>query len=233
MQPYLWPYIGYLQLMAAVDYFVLLDDVAFIRRGWINRNRVLLNGNITHFVLPVQKSPQATSIKQIQLAMPVQYHRDKLLELFRHAYSHCPGWQALQTLLVPFQHIEAGKNLSQLLQQTLLLLRDHLQLDCQIELSSAIEKPAVEGVERILHLAKTLGADTYLNLPGGSSLYRPEIFAQQGLKLGFIEPQFRPYRQHGTQQFVAGLSILDVLANNQEAQLPAEFLECSILNPHY
>ena len=40
MQPYFLPYIGYWQLLRAVDTFVVLDDVNYINRGWINRNRI-------------------------------------------------------------------------------------------------------------------------------------------------------------------------------------------------
>ena len=44
MQPYFLPYLGYWQLLAAADQFVLYDEVNYIKGGWINRNRILING---------------------------------------------------------------------------------------------------------------------------------------------------------------------------------------------
>ena len=44
MQPYIFPYLGYFQLVNCVDTFVFYDDVNFIKRGWINRNKILING---------------------------------------------------------------------------------------------------------------------------------------------------------------------------------------------
>ena len=53
MQPYFVPYIGYWQLMNAVDKYVIYDDVNFIKGGWINRNRILVNGQPKYFNIPI------------------------------------------------------------------------------------------------------------------------------------------------------------------------------------
>jgi hypothetical protein len=58
MQPYFFPYLGYWQLIDTVDYFVIFDDVNYIKRGWINKNRILHNGNIESITLPIQKASQ-------------------------------------------------------------------------------------------------------------------------------------------------------------------------------
>lgn len=66
MQPYFMPYIGYWQLINEVDKFVLLDDVNYIMRGYINRNNILLNGEIYRFTIPVHKASQNKSVMKAE-----------------------------------------------------------------------------------------------------------------------------------------------------------------------
>ena len=62
MQPYFFPYIGYWQLIHAVDHFVIYDDVNYIKGGWINRNRILINGKPAYITVPLHK---ASAFKRI------------------------------------------------------------------------------------------------------------------------------------------------------------------------
>ena len=67
MQPYFLPYIGYFQLINAVDVFVVYDDVNYIKKGWINRNNILVNGEGFLFNIPLQEVSQNKSINQINI----------------------------------------------------------------------------------------------------------------------------------------------------------------------
>ncbi len=67
MQPYIFPYIGYFQLIHAADVFVFYDDVNYINRGWINRNRILLNGKDQLFTIPCKEASQNKLIKDIEV----------------------------------------------------------------------------------------------------------------------------------------------------------------------
>ena len=67
MQPYFFPYIGYWQLVNAVDTYVIYDDVNFIKNGWINRNRILINGEAKYFNLPVVGAGSFVLIKDIAM----------------------------------------------------------------------------------------------------------------------------------------------------------------------
>ena len=55
MQPYFFPYIGYFQLIAAVDLFIVYDNIKYTKKGWINRNRMLQNGRDAMFSLPLKR----------------------------------------------------------------------------------------------------------------------------------------------------------------------------------
>ena len=65
MQPYLFPYLGYFQLIAAVDKFVFYDDVNFIKNGWINRNRLLISGKVNYITIPLSGASSFLKINQV------------------------------------------------------------------------------------------------------------------------------------------------------------------------
>ncbi|MEO8664089.1 MAG: WbqC family protein, partial [Ignavibacteria bacterium] len=85
MQPYVFPYIGYFQLINAVDKFVLFDDVSFIKKGWINRNRILVNKQEYTFTIPLKKASQNKLIKDIEISEENNW-RDKFLKTIEKSY---------------------------------------------------------------------------------------------------------------------------------------------------
>ena len=89
MQPYFFPFIGYWQLIHAVDIFVIYDDVSYIKRGWINRNRILLNNEPYLFSISCKKSSQNKLINEIELALDSRL-QNKLFKTFEHAYIKAP-----------------------------------------------------------------------------------------------------------------------------------------------
>ncbi|MDQ3534602.1 MAG: WbqC family protein, partial [Bacteroidota bacterium] len=98
MQPYLFPYIGYFQLINAVDKFVLLDDVNFINKGWINRNKLLINGKSCYFTVPLEKASQNKLIKDILIASDANW-KGKLLKSIELAYKKAPHFGQIYTLV--------------------------------------------------------------------------------------------------------------------------------------
>ncbi|MFM1836501.1 MAG: hypothetical protein RJA04_1189, partial [Bacteroidota bacterium] len=73
MQPYFFPYLGYFQLVQAVDDFVFYDDVMFIKKGWINRNRILLQGREFLFTIPLEKQSQNKTIRESRVAWETDF----------------------------------------------------------------------------------------------------------------------------------------------------------------
>ena len=63
MQPYLFPYIGYFQLMNAADEFVVYDNIKYTKKGWINRNRILVNGSDAYINFPLKKDSDYLDVK--------------------------------------------------------------------------------------------------------------------------------------------------------------------------
>ena len=209
MQPYFAPYIGYLQLMAAVDRFVLLDDVNFINRGWINRNRILVGGREHLVTIPLRGASQNQKINQIALAGDAAW-RAKLHKTIEQSYRKAPFYA--DTMPVLAQIIACPEPmLAPYLRFSLTTLAAWLDLPCQIVGSSAgYDNSDYKGAQRIMDICRQEQAGVYVNAPGGKDLYAPADFAALGVQLRFLKPRLDEYAQGGA-PFIAGLSIIDVL----------------------
>ena len=105
MQPYLFPYIGYFQLMRAASTFVVYDDVNYIRGGWINRNRWLANGQAAYFTVPIKDASSFRLIAETEIGGDGRW-REKLLRGFEQNYRKAPYHHEALGLLEPVIRME-------------------------------------------------------------------------------------------------------------------------------
>lgn len=212
MQPYFLPYIGYFQLMATVDKFVVLDDACFKKKGWINRNRILLNGKPHTFTIPLRGASQNLRICDLELAQESLW-REKLLKTIQQAYCKAPCFTEVFELIVKIVNFPS-RNLDAFLLNSLYEVTNLLKLDVKIIKSSRIYGNAnLKAEERILNICKREGATEYVNAIGGANLYDKATFAKEGIHLSFIESRPNEYKQYNAPH-VSSLSILDVLMFN-------------------
>lgn len=234
MQPYFFPYVGYFSLIHATDRWVVFDTAQYRRRAWVNRNRMLSDNKEgwSYIRIPVIHSPRETRICDIRID-DTQIWIDQLidqLQIYRQRraphYSDVIDW--LRTSLYKAHDINGPCDFSRML---ITLLQDtcsriNLPFPCQIfsqmNLPLPMEMPAGEWA---LEAARLLGAETYINAPGGRDLFSPEQFSEAKIELQILEPHLSVYRQ-GHSAFTPGLSILDLLMWNT----PTETLE---LVTHY
>src|SRR5258705_11030314 len=90
MQPYFFPYIGYFQLIAAVDLFIVYDNIKYTKKGWINRNRMLRNGKDVMFSVPLKNDSDYLDVCERELA--ADFNRDKLFNQLKGAYRGAPNF---------------------------------------------------------------------------------------------------------------------------------------------
>ncbi|HEV2613563.1 MAG TPA: WbqC family protein [Gammaproteobacteria bacterium] len=212
MQPYFLPYIGYFQLIAAVDQFVVYDNIKYTKKGWINRNRLLQNGKDVMFSLPLKKDSDSLDVVDRELA--ADFNRDKLLNQFRGAYSRAPYFTQTYLLL---EKIVANSeaNLFKFIYGSIVELCKYLDIKTQILISSTISiDHALKNQHKVIALCEALGADTYINTMGGFELYDKDEFHTRGIELKFIQPKPFEYAQFN-HDFVPWLSIMDVLMFNE------------------
>lgn len=223
MQPYFLPYIGYFQLLAAVDKFVVLDDVNFINRGWVNRNRLLLNGVAHTFTVPLCGASQNKLICDIELVSELNW-RDKLIRTIRQAYGQAPCYARVSALIGCLVNYPSVR-LDEFLLNSIRQIVNCLSLEVEIVSTSRIYKNAkLKGQERILDICRQERADIYINPIGGESLYDRDSFLEQGIKIHFLRSRPVSYPQ-GKDEHIPWLSILDVLMFNEPSavrQLLAE-----------
>lgn len=214
MQPYFLPYIGYWQLLAAVDKYVIYDDVNFINRGWINRNRILLDGQ-PHFInIPMLGASQNKLISEIGVN-----HEDKLIDknlrMVEYTYKKAPYFTKVYPLV---EKIFTSKStvLSQYITESFSIIAEYLSIDTEFILSSKLNKDcSLKGQNKVMSICRILGATEYYNAIGGQGLYSYEDFKKENIKLYFLKPDDITYQQMGD-TFQSNLSILDVMMFNSQ-----------------
>ena len=219
MQPYLFPYIGYWQLINAADKFVILDDVNYIMRGFINRNRILLNGQSHMFSIPIKKASQNKLIRDTKLNFSEEDKR-KFLMTIKSAYGKSPYFSQVMTMVE--QIIDNPEiDLTSYIKNSILRINQYLDIDTEILISSQIEKDnTLKAQDRIIEICKKLNADIYINPCGGRGVYRHCDFEKEGLKLFFLTTIGENiHYQQFKKEFVENLSIVDLLMNNGQNQI--------------
>jgi hypothetical protein len=216
LQPYLFPYLGTFQLARAVDHFVFFDDVAFIKKGHIHRNSVLLNGQAHAFTVPVRHASQNRSIAEHEYTGEWA----GLLKLLHAAYRQAPHFDAAYAL-VEAVALHPDENVARKNALAMQRVLAYLGLAQRWSFSSAVPHEGLRSQERILQLCRHWHAASYVNPAGGRALYAPEAFAAQGLALRFIRSLPATYAQGpgpGPGPFVPQLSIIDLLMHCTPAE---------------
>lgn len=212
MQPYFLPYLGYFQLIAAVDCFVVYDTIQYTKKGWINRNQMLRGGAAVVFTLPLQKASDFLDVRDRQLAD--SFEPASFCAQIAGAYRKAPEFARTFPVVEAMLHYQAA-NLFDFIHHALRLCCDHLGIATPIRISSAVEggAPVLSGVDRVIDICRRTSASGYVNPPGGRALYSRDHFRAHGLELWFLQPSLPAYAQFGA-GFVPTLSILDVMMFN-------------------
>lgn len=211
MQPYFLPYVGYFQLIALVDQFIVYDNIKYTKKGWVNRNRMLLHGKDAIFSLPLKKGSDFLNIVERNLS--TDFDRTKLLNQIKGTYSRAPYFESTYRILEKIVDYEEV-NLFSYIHHSILRLCEYLGIKTEILISSEIGiDHSLKGQEKVLALCKIVGADTYINTIGGVELYAKDAFRIQGIDLQFIKALPFEYAQF-RKPFVPRLSIVDSLMFN-------------------
>ena len=210
MQPYFMPYIGYFQLMKAVDKYVVYDDVNYIKGGWANRNHILINGEKEMFTVTLQKASPNKLFNEIVIGDDFK----KLMKTLQMNYSRAINFD--QTMVLMERLISfPNKQLAVFIANSFREILSYLSVETEILMSSEIPKDnSLRGKDKIIQICEILGADTYYNAVGGKNLYDQEEFREHGITLNFVDSLPQVYSQLHTREFVSGLSMIDVLMNN-------------------
>lgn len=230
MQPYFFPYLGYFQLILASDRFIFYDDVNYIKGGWINRNRILLDGEARFFTVPLLGASSFVPINQIGLNDQNPKWRRKMLDTVRMAYRRA-AYRDIGVGLLEHALGSRCESIGDIARISVKTVLEYLGLVRDLVPSSQVyNNQHLKAQDRILDICRKENADVYVNAIGGGDLYQADKFALQGCDLKFLRSQLPEYSQ-GAEHFVPGLSILDIIMHSTREQVVDMLVQYELLSP--
>jgi hypothetical protein len=218
MQPYFFPYIGYFQLLNSVEEFILYDNIEFTKKGWINRNRVLVNGKDSYITLPLKKGSDYLEIKDRYLSDTWYADRIKMLNKIRESYRKAPNFNFVFPLIEGIIFFE-GNNLFNFIFNSLNKITEYLEIKTSFVVSSTIQiDHKLKADKKVIQICKTRGANVYINPIGGVELYNKDDFKSKGIDLYFLKTNDIKYEQFNN-DFIPYLSIIDVMMFNTNEKI--------------
>ena len=217
MQPYFFPYIGYWQLMNAVDQYVVYDDVNFIKGGWINRNRILIGNEAKYYNVQMVGAGSYKKINEIYVEHKKEVLEKKLRTL-KNAYCKAPYFNKIFPIIQDII-LNENENLAKYLMNSIKIIHDYLNMKSILLFSSEIKKDNEKsGAQKVIEICNILNADTYYNAVGGQDLYSFSEFKENGLYLKFLKTKEVEYKQFND-KFIPNLSIIDVMMFNSKEKV--------------
>lgn len=211
-QPNYAPWLGWFHKVARADCFVLLDDAQYSKGSYINRVRILENGEPKWLTIPV-KVPLGTAIADVIPSDPYwpSKHLSRLRNAYRGAACFRQVWPDIETLIggAPADNLAAGNR------HIITGLCERLSIGCQF--FNATNHPSKHGLkadDRLIELiGQTAGARSavYLSGQGGRKYQDEEKFAAAGIGLSYTNFDPPTYAQAGADVFIPGLGIFDAL----------------------
>lgn len=225
-QPYFLPYIGYWQLLAMVDCFVVYDNIEYTKKGWINRNRYLKGGAAEYFTVPLKKGSDFLTVAERAIA--ADFDRAKLLRTLSASYRRAPHFDQVFPVIERIVQCPVA-NLFEYVHYSLREMARFLEIPTPMVVSSTIAiDHDLRAEQKVLALCRAMGADRYVNPVGGQALYSPAAFAAESIRLDFVQSRPLAYPQFGG-PFVPNLSILDVLMFNSKAAVHGMLSEVDVI----
>ncbi|KAB2847252.1 MAG: WbqC family protein [Melioribacteraceae bacterium] len=214
MQPYIFPYIGYFQLINAVDKFVLYDDVNFINKGWINRNRILLNGKDYLFTIPCEKASQNKLINEVEVKQE-EKAVEKFLKTIKSSYNKAQFFTNVYEIIEKVFQFDKML-ISEFAYKSIYSVMNYLGIEKEIVFSSKeYSNRELKKADRLIDICRQENCTNYINSIGGKDLYDKKYFEQNGISISFLKTENIEYNQFGN-PFVPNLSIIDVLMFNDK-----------------
>lgn len=230
MQPYFVPYIGYWQLLNAVDRYVIYDDVNFIKGGWINRNRILINGQPKYFNIPMIGASPFKLINEVGVNNDSKLV-DKNLRTIDGAYKKAPYYEEVYPLIEKILKCKKD-NIAEFISESMAIICEFLNIETEIIVSSKLDKNcALKGQDKVLEICKLLGATEYYNAIGGQELYSFSDFKKEGIELKFLKTDAISYKQFSN-EFQPNLSIIDVMMFNSKEDISHMLKQYTLVTEH-
>ena len=215
MQPYFFPYIGYFQLMNIVDEFVVYDNIQYTKKGWINRNRILLNGKEQFLTIPLKKGSDFLHVKDRKLSENWDSDRVHIINRIKASYSKAPFFKDVFPLIEDCLMYK-NNNLFDFVFYSITSIKNYLNISTKLIISSNLTiDHNLKSEDKVISICKFKNAFIYINPIGGQQLYNSKKFNDNGINLSFLKANIFEYKQFNN-KFIPFLSMIDVLMFNSK-----------------
>ena len=228
MQPYFMPYMGYFQLISSVDEFIIYDNIQYTKKGWINRNRISVNGKDQFITIPIKKDSDYLDVSERMISDNWGKEKYKILNIIKSFYGKAPNFKEAYGVIEDCLNIEE-ENLFNFIYETILIINNFLDIKTKIIISSDIDiDHNLRSKNKVIEICKNRDAEIYVNSIGGISLYDKEEFKDNGIILNFIKSNPIKYQQSNS-EFIPWLSIVDVMMFNSKEKIKEYLKEYTLV----
>jgi hypothetical protein len=229
MPPYFFPYIGYFQLLNAVDTYVIYDDIEFTKGKYFNRNTLLFNGNREIFTVNLDKASDFALIGERHISE--EYRKKtcaKILAKIQLNYRKAPYFNEVYPMIeVAFKF--PGNRLFDFGVNSMRTMMDYLDISTKLIVSSTLPIASeLKNKDKLFAILKQQACTDYWNPEGGVSLYNQKEFSERGMTLNFLMAHQTPYSQIHSAQFQPYLSVIDVMMHCKRDEIKQMLLNYSI-----
>ena len=215
MQPYFFPYLGYFQLMNAVDLWVNMDHATFIKKGFMHKNIVAGDQTIR---LPLLGASQNVNTREIKVDYESK-QLSKLLLTLQHRYAKAPYFEVAKKMLE--ESIAAQPDSLAAFNWSIIQnIHTYLGMDTQL-VDSSIGRTDLKKADGMIDIASQFGAEHIINLSGGAQIYDKSYFNERGIRIDFINMVVKSEEN--------GLSIFHHLCHYPAAELKERLTEFELL----
>lgn len=222
MQPYFFPYLGYFALIKYTDKWIVFDNVQYIERGWINRNRIInpTKPEDMYINIPLENHHRDILIKDVLISSNENYKEKILAQLWTSYKKRAKYFNNVYKLVEEVLSLDT-KSITDLNVYALKKVNEYLGIPFNYEIFSKMNliiDEVHDPGEWALNISKALNANEYVNPPGGIELFDKEKFYQNNIELKFLKINLKPYNQKKA-KFLEGLSIIDVMMFNSANEI--------------
>jgi hypothetical protein len=199
--------------MNAVDEFIIYDNIKYTKKGWINRNRILMNGKDQMISLPLKKDSDYLNVNQRFLSNGFEKIKNKTLSQISNNYRKAPYFNITYDLISEIFNYQEN-NLFKFILNSLTEIKKHLSIDTNLVISSTVDiDHSLQSQNKVLALCQARKAQTYINPIGGTELYSSTLFLNNHIELKFLKTNSLKYQQFKN-EFIPFLSIIDIMMFN-------------------
>jgi len=203
------PWKGYFDMIAAVDEFILYDDVQFTKNDWRNRNKIKTQNGVQWLSVPVGQDISRL-IRDVEI-QDRRWQAKHWASIF-HAYKRAPYFEEVASWLDPLYLEQNFTHISQLNRRFIEAICNYLSI--KTDITNSWDYTLLDGkTERLADLCVQAGGTEYISGPAAKDYVNEKVFSDFGIKLTWFDYAGYPAYPQLWGEFTHGVTILDLLFN--------------------